>query len=61
MNIYVLEADKNRIVIFSKDGEFKREIKSVSLSTVGAIVASEVQNKIFAVSGSIIFEIPITL
>ncbi|MBU0974864.1 hypothetical protein KKD03_04145 [Patescibacteria group bacterium] len=60
-NIYVLEVDKNRIVIFSKDGEFKREIKSVSLSTVKEIAASEELNKIFAVSGSIVFEIPISL
>jgi len=56
-NIYVLESDKNRIVVLSKEGEFKREIKSVSFSTVGSIAVSEKLNKIFAVSGSIIFEV----
>jgi hypothetical protein len=56
-NIYVLEADQNRVVILSKSGEFKREIKSVSLSTVGAIAVSEELGKIFAMSGSIVFEI----
>ncbi|MBP7700850.1 hypothetical protein KA111_02190 [Candidatus Woesebacteria bacterium] len=60
-NIYVLEADENRIVILSKSGEFKKEIKSSSLSTVGSFAVNEKLNKIFAVSGSIIFEIPISL
>lgn len=60
-NIYILEADENRIVILSKSGEFKKEIKSASLSTVGSFAVNEKLNKIFAVSGSIIFEIPISL
>jgi len=56
-NIYVLESDKNRVVVLSKEGEFKREIKSVSFSTVGSIAVSEELGKIFAVSGSIVFEV----
>ena len=60
-NIYVLEADKKRIVILSKTGDFIREIKSVSLAAVSSIAVSEKLNKIFAVSGSIVFEIPISL
>ncbi len=55
--LYVLEPEKRRIVILSKDGEFLREIKSGSLASAGNIFVSEKLRKVFAVSGSIIFEV----
>ncbi|MCB9813377.1 MAG: hypothetical protein H6772_03145 [Pseudomonadales bacterium] len=56
-NLYILDANNKRIVILSKSGDFIREIKSVSLATVSSIAVSKSSNKIYAVSGSIIFEI----
>lgn len=56
-NLYVLDPDENRVVVLSKTGEFIKEVKSVSLGAVGAIAVNEEKGKIFAVSGSIIYEI----
>lgn len=56
-NLYVLDPDENRVVVLSKTGEFLKEVKSISLGAVGAIAVDEALGKVFAVSGSIIYEI----
>lgn len=58
-NLYVLEPAKSRVVVLGKDGSFLREIKSPSLASATSIFAEEVLGKAFAVSGSIVFEIPL--
>lgn len=55
--LYVLEPAKERVVILDKQGEFVREVKSNSLSAAIAIFVNESLGKIFAVSGSIVYEI----
>jgi hypothetical protein len=56
-NLYVLEPKHKRVVILTKKGEFLREIKSHSLEKTTSLVVSEELEKIYALSGSIIFEI----
>lgn len=56
-NLYLLEPEKSRLLIFTKEGQFLREIKSESLASATALFANETLQKAFAISGSIIFEI----
>lgn len=56
-NVYVLDPANNRIVFFSKTGDFIREFKSVSLGAASGLTVSESLGKIFVVSGSIIYGI----
>lgn len=56
-NIYVLEPQKNRIVVLKKTGEFLNEIKSDNLATATALVANEQLQKIYVLSGSLVYEI----
>jgi hypothetical protein len=56
-HLYILEPQKERIVILNKNGEFLREIKSSSLASTTNIVAQEKSGKAFALSGQLIFEI----
>lgn len=56
-NIYILEADKERIVILDKDGNFVKEIHAPELKTATHIVASEAMGKILVSSGALVFEI----
>ena len=56
-HLYVLEPERSRLVILSKNGDFIREVKSGSLASAGTVFVDEGMNKAFAVSGSIIFEI----
>ncbi len=56
-NVYVLDPANNRIVFFSKTGDFIQEFKSVSLGAASGLTVSESLGKIFVVSGSIIYGI----
>lgn len=56
-NVYVLDPTNNRIVSFSKNGDFIKEYKSVSLGAASNVAVSEALNKIFVVSGSIVYQI----
>jgi hypothetical protein len=58
-NLYILDSENRRIVILSKTGDFIKEISSPSLAGTTALVASEELNKIFVISGSIIYEVEI--
>jgi hypothetical protein len=56
-NLYVLEAGQQRVVVFNKNGDFIKEVKSASLASATHILALEAQNKVLVVSGSLLFEI----
>ncbi len=56
-NLYVLEPQKNRVVVLSKTGDFLREIKSNSLATATAVTADESQQKAYALSGSLVYQL----
>lgn len=56
-NLYILEPDNNRLVVSTKEGDFIQEFKSESLASVTTFAVSEEKNKVYAVSGSIIFEL----
>ncbi|MEN8253472.1 MAG: hypothetical protein ABFQ62_03810 [Patescibacteria group bacterium] len=56
-NLYVLEPEKNRLVVITKDGDFVKEIKSSTLASATMIIVSEARAKAYAVSGSLLYEI----
>lgn len=55
--LYVLETDAHRLVVLDKDGAFLREIISPSLAVATDILLYPNENKILAVSGSLVFEV----
>lgn len=57
--LYVLETEKRRVVVLEKDGTFIKEVTSSSLASVTDIFVSEQLGQIFAVSGSIVYTIPL--
>lgn len=58
-NLYVLEPSSQRVVILRKTGEFIREVKSPSLASATTLIVSETLGKALAMSGSLIFDIPL--
>lgn len=56
-NLYLLEPAQSRLVVVSKEGEFVKEVKSVSLAAGNAIIPLETQNKVLVMSGTLIFEV----
>lgn len=58
-SLYILEPGNRRLVVLNKNGDFLREVKSASLASANSLIVSETLNKAFAVSGSILFEIPL--
>lgn len=58
-NLYILEPSSSRLVILNKNGDFLKEIKSISLAAVNQILVDAQTQRVFTVSGSIVFEIDI--
>ena len=58
-NLYVLEPKLSRVVVIDKKGDFIREVRSETLAAANGVVASETEQKILVVSGSLIFELPL--
>jgi len=56
-NLYILEPQKSRVVVLNKNGQFIKEVKNENLAAATAVVASEKNQKAFALSGSIVYEI----
>lgn len=56
-NLYLLEPAQSRLVVVSKEGEFVKEVKSLSLASGNAIIPLESENKALVVSGTLIFEV----
>lgn len=57
--LYILEPEKRRVVVLEKDGTFLKEVVSTSLAAATDIFVSEKLGHAYAVSGSIIYEIPL--
>ena len=55
--LFILEAQNNRVVILQKNGDFLKEITNASLGSVTDIVVDEAKSRIYAVSGSVVFEV----
>lgn len=58
--LYIFDPQKNKMIILTKDGKFFKELKSPSLAGATDFAISQKNNKIFAISGSVIFEIPLS-
>lgn len=56
-NLYILEAQKSRVVVLNKNGQFIKEVKNQNLAGATGVVASEKNQKAFALSGSLVYEI----
>jgi len=56
-NLYILEAQKSRVVVLNKNGQFIKEVKNNNLAGATSVVASEKNQKAFALSGSLVYEI----
>ncbi len=56
-NLYILDADKSRIVVLDKDGQFIKEIKSISLASGSDLIVNEDGTVAYVVSGAEIFEV----
>jgi hypothetical protein len=55
--LYFLEPAHHRVVILAKDGTFIREVTSSSLAAASHLVVSPDETKLFAVSGSTVYEV----
>lgn len=55
--IYVLEADKSRVVQISKDGTVISEAVSKELGAATGVFYSSITNQTFAVAGSLLYEV----
>lgn len=55
--LYILDPNNARLVLLDKDGAFLREVKHASLASATAVVVSTQLQKVFVLSGSMIFEV----
>ncbi len=53
--LVLLEAEKHRIVVLNQDGEFQKEVKSSTLTTVNDLEFDGETSQVFLVSGSVVF------
>ncbi|MEX0895882.1 MAG: hypothetical protein WDZ94_02995 [Patescibacteria group bacterium] len=58
-NLYILESAQQRLVVLTKDGQFLREIKNVSLAAATDLFIQESTATAYVLSGSTIFSIPL--
>ncbi|HKY74084.1 MAG TPA: hypothetical protein VJ246_02095 [Patescibacteria group bacterium] len=56
-NIYVLEPNKQRVVILTKTGEYQKQFISKDLSTVSDMIVSPDGKTAFLVSGSVVYSL----
>lgn len=56
-NLYLLEPSASRLVVISKQGEFVKEVKSVSLAAGNDLIPLESEQKVLVVSGTLVFEV----
>lgn len=56
-NVYILEPSSSRLIVLDKEGNFVKEIKSVSLASASGLVISESLSKAIVISGSLVFEV----
>lgn len=58
-SIAILEKQNKRLLILTKDGQLINEIKSNELAGVSSIAFNKEANKIYALSGSVIYEVEV--
>jgi len=58
-NIYIVESDKERLVILKKDGTFLKQVTSKTLASVTNFVVDEEKGMVYLVSGSLVFDLQI--
>lgn len=56
-NLYVLDKNNKRVVVFNKDGGFVAQYTSPSFDAIADIILDEANNRIYVLSGSKLFEI----
>ncbi len=56
-NIYLLEPQKNRVIVLSKNGDLLKEVRSSTLASASDVVADEQTKTIYILSGSLVFEV----
>ena len=57
--LYILEQNQNRVVVLDKQGKFMTQIISPLLGTATHLVFSQSLNLLLAVSGSVLYQIPL--
>jgi hypothetical protein len=57
--VAILEKQNKRLLIFTKDGQLLHEMKSNELAGVSSIALSDDEKKVYALSGSTIYEVEI--
>ncbi len=57
--VYLFDPQQSKLISITKDGKFYKELKSRSLAGVTRFAISPKNKQIFAISGSVIFEIPL--
>ncbi len=57
--LVVLEKQNKRLLVLTKDGQLINEIKSNELAGVSSIALSDDGNKVYALSGSVVYEVEI--
>lgn len=53
--LYVLEPEKNRVIVLSKDGKFIKQVTSPTLAGTTWLVVDETSNRAFVTSGAIVY------
>jgi len=56
-NIYLLEPKSSRLITVNKNGDFVKEVKSISLASAGGLIVDESIGKAIVISGSLVFEV----
>ncbi|HQM15810.1 MAG TPA: hypothetical protein PLM16_01235 [Candidatus Woesebacteria bacterium] len=56
-NLYLLEPDKNRLVILTKTGEFVKQVTSPTFASITQITIDEQLGKMYGITGSIVYEL----
>lgn len=56
-HVFLLEANQQRLVVLTKEGQFVQEIVSPSLAAAVHLIVREDISKVFAVAGSLVYEL----
>jgi hypothetical protein len=56
-NIYLLEPSSSRFIVVNKNGDFVKEVKSISLASTSGLAVNEEIGKAVVISGSLVFEV----
>ena len=57
--LYVLAPEQDRVIEFNKDGNFIKEVKNFVLGSAIGLVYEQKTNQVLAVSGSLVYKVPL--